>query len=78
MPTRWGSVAEMISRFLEQIDAVNAVLVADRKSQNLLLPADAISVLEALDRVISPLSELTDSLSSDRHVNISGRQTDFL
>lgn len=61
----------MISRVLEQEEAIRIVLSADRKTTHLLLTWQDIDVLQSLDKALSPLSNLTDILSGDEYVTVS-------
>jgi len=65
--TRWGSTYEMISRILEQQQA----MAEDRKNWY-RMPKDAeFSVLEAVIGVLKPLSYLTDALAGEKQVTAS-------
>jgi len=69
--TRWGSTYEMISRILEQQQAISSVLAEDRKNWY-RMPTDAeFSVLEAVVGVLKPLSYLTDALAGEKQVTAS-------
>ncbi|XP_051797511.1 E3 SUMO-protein ligase ZBED1-like isoform X2 [Acanthochromis polyacanthus] len=69
--TRWGSTFAMISRFLEQQQAVCAVLAADRSSWH-LMPSDSdITVLETVHELLKPLNEFTDVMASEKRVTLS-------
>ena len=69
--TRWGSTYEMVSRIVEQQQAVSAVLAEDRKNWY-RMPTDAeFSVLEGLVEVLKPLSYLTNALSGEKQVTAS-------
>lgn len=61
----------MISRLLEQEDAVRVVLSSDRKSSHLVLTWQDIHVLESMSKALSPVAELTDFLSGEKHVTVS-------
>lgn len=70
-PTRWGSAYDMVERFLEQQQAVCAVL-ADNRNKWHLMPKDLdVSTMEALKNVLGPLREFTDALSGEQHPTIS-------
>ena len=66
-----GSTCEMVSRRVEQQQAVSAILAEDRKNWY-IMPTDAeFSVLEGLVEVLKPLSYLTDALSGEKQVTAS-------
>ncbi len=70
-PTRWGSAYYMVERFLEQQQAVCAVL-ADNRNKWHLMPKDLdVTTMEALKNVLGPLREFTDALSGEQHPTIS-------
>ena len=70
-PTRWGSMAKMISRLLEQEEAIRAVLGLNRDTSHLLPTWQDIHAWESLTAALSPLEDLTDFLSGDIHVTVS-------
>jgi len=70
-PTRWGSMAKMITRLLEQEEAIRTVLGASRDTSHLLPTWQDIHVWESLAEALSPLEDLTDFLSGDSHITIS-------
>lgn len=47
--TRWGSMVKMVSRFLEQEDAIRSVLSADRKAAHLIPTWQDLEVLTTID-----------------------------
>ena len=67
-PTRWGSMAKIISRLLEEEDAIQAVLGLDRDTSHLLPTWQDIHVWEPLAAALSPLEDL---MSGDTHVAVS-------
>ncbi|XP_068122242.1 E3 SUMO-protein ligase ZBED1-like [Hyperolius riggenbachi] len=69
--TRWGSTFEMISRFLEQQQAVCAVLAIDRGTWHLMPKDSDIATLENVNKILQPLHELTDALASEKRVTLS-------
>lgn len=71
MPTRWGSHQMMILRVLEQERAISQVLKADKKSMHLVLRWQYVDVLEAVNKVLSPLQDFTDALSGEQYVSVS-------
>ena len=68
MVTHWGSTYLMISRILEQQEAISAVLAEDRKNWH-KMPTDA--VLETIHDILKPLSFLTDALAGEKEVTAS-------
>lgn len=70
-PTRWGSRQKMIQRVLEQERAISQVLKADKKSRHLVLSWQDVDVLEAVNKVLSPLQDFTDALSGEQYVSVS-------
>ena len=69
--TRWGSTYEMVSRIVEQQQAVSAVLVEDRKYWNKIPTDHEFTVLETLVEVLGNVSYLTDALAGEQEVTIS-------
>ena len=61
----------MISRILEQEEAIRNVLSADRKTSHLVPTWQDIDVLQSLHQALSPLSDLTDILSAEKYVTVS-------
>lgn len=69
--TRWGSTQKMLQRFIEQQQAVCAVLATERGAWH-LMPKDAdIAVIEQVLKILDPLSAFTDALASERRVSLS-------
>ena len=64
----------MVSRLLEQEEAVRLVLGSDRKTSHLIPTWQDISVWEAIAKALSPIADLTDFLSGDSHVTVSSIQ----
>ena len=64
-------MAKMVSRILEQKEAIRLVLSADRSTSSIVPTWQDLDVLQAIDSAISPLSALTDILSGDKYVTIS-------
>ena len=64
-------MAETVSRFLEQEDAIHTVLSADRKAAHLIPTWQDLEVLTTIDQVLSPLSNLTNILSGEEYVTVS-------
>ncbi|XP_072043493.1 E3 SUMO-protein ligase ZBED1-like [Amphiura filiformis] len=70
-PTRWGSMARMIDRFLKARQSVTTVLQGNRDTAHLVPKWQDIDVLEALNKAITPLATFTDILSGDSYITIS-------
>lgn len=70
-PTIWGSMANMVSRILQQEEAIRVVLSADRKTTHLVPTWQDIDVLQSIDQALTPLSSLTDMLSGEEYVTVS-------
>ena len=69
--TRCGSTYVMISRIIEQQQAISAVLAEDHKNWHKLLTDEEFRVIEALSSVLEPFSYLTDALSAEKTVTVS-------
>ena len=61
----------MVSRILEQEEAICVVLSADRKTTHLVPTWQDLDVLQAIHRASFPLSSLTDMLSGEENVTAS-------
>ena len=64
-------MAKMVSRILEQKEAIRLVLSADRDTSNIVPTWQDLDVLQSIDKAISPLSCLTDILSGEQYVTVS-------
>ena len=64
-------MAKMVSRILEQEEAIHLVLGADHSTSNIVPTWQDLDVLQAIDQAISPLSSLTDILSGEQYVTVS-------
>lgn len=64
-------MAKMVSRILEQKEAIRLVLSADHSTSNIVPTWQDLDVLQAIDKAISPLSSLTDILSGEQYVTVS-------
>ena len=53
-------MAKMVSRILEQEEAIRLVLSSDRKACHLIPSWQDIDVLQSIDRALAPISSLTD------------------
>lgn len=69
--TRWGSTFEIISRFLEQQQAVCAVLAGHRSTWHLMPKDNDIIVLEKVKQLLCPLHDFTDILASEEQLTHS-------
>ena len=61
----------MISRIIDQIEPIKAVLSADRKISHIIPTWQDMDVLNSIHKAISQLAGLTDILSGDEYVTIS-------
>ena len=61
----------MIKRILEQQEAIRIVLSADCSTSHLLITWHDIDLLTSLSAFLTPLEDLTDTLSSKSHVTVS-------
>ena len=61
----------MVRRLLEQEEAIRVVLSFDRKFAHLVPTWQDIDVLESLSKALSPVADLTDFLSGEKHISIS-------
>ena len=59
----------MVTRILEQVQAIRVVLSADHKYSHLLPTWQDTEVLEAINLVLSSLDDLTDFLSGEDYVS---------
>ena len=62
---RWGSTYSMVSRIVEQQQAICAVLVEDRMDWHRMPSENEFSTLESLVEVLKPLSVFTDAFSGE-------------
>ncbi len=69
--TRWGSTQLMISRILEQKDAIRQVLRTDPKLRHLSPTWQDFDILESVQAATGPLIDFTDSLSGENSVTVS-------
>uniref|UniRef100_A0AAY4AZD2 HAT C-terminal dimerisation domain-containing protein n=1 Tax=Denticeps clupeoides TaxID=299321 RepID=A0AAY4AZD2_9TELE len=69
--TRWGSTFEMISRFLEQQQAICGVLAEDRSTWHFMPKDNEITVLEEVSQLLCPLHDFIDVLASEKQVTLS-------
>ena len=64
-------MAKMVSRILEQKEAIHLVLSVDCNTSNIVPTWQDLDVLQAINQAISPLSSLTDILSGEQYVTVS-------
>ena len=69
--TQWGSTYLMISRILDQQEALSAVLAEDRKNWHRMPTDSELSILETIRDILKPLSFLTDALAGEKEVTAS-------
>jgi len=72
--TRWGSTYGMVSRVLEQQQAICAVVAEDHKNRHKMPTNSEFLTLEAIVKVFKPLSYFTDALSGEKCVTASAVQ----
>lgn len=58
----------MIERVLEQEGALAKVLSSDKKTRHLVPTWQDLEVLQAVQKVLKPLQDLTDALSGEEYV----------
>ena len=68
---RWGSTYKMVSRIVEQQQALSAVLAEDKKKWHKMPSHAEFSILEIVVDVLRPLSYLTDALSGKKEMTAS-------
>ena len=68
MLTHWRLTFEMISRILEQQQALSTLLAEDRKNWHKMLYDNDLSVLETISDILKPLSYLTDALACEKQI----------
>ena len=61
----------MVKRILEQKEAIRIVLSSDRATSHLAITWQDIDLLTSIESFLSPLEDLTDTLSGETHVTIS-------
>lgn len=70
-PLRWGSLQQMIERFIEQEKGLSQVLHADKKTRHLVPTWQDLDVLESMNKALSPLMEFTDALTGEQYTSVS-------
>ena len=69
--TRWGSTCKMISRIIEQQQAICAVLADECKNWYRMPSESDFSTLVAIASVLKPLLVFTDALSAEKCITVS-------
>ena len=69
--TRWGSKADMLSRYIEQQEAIRQVFVNDRALSHLLPYWQELDVMKAVNQALVPFNDLTNLLSGEKYVTVS-------
>ena len=69
--TRWGSTYDMVCRIIEQQQAINAILLEDRKNWSKMLTDAQFTTLETIAEVLQNVSVLTDALAGEKEVTAS-------
>ena len=69
--TRWGSTYTMVSRIIEQQQAVCAVLVENHKSWSKMLTDQELNTIEVVATILEPFSFLTNALSGEKNITLS-------
>ena len=64
-------MGKMVSRLLEQEEAVRIVLSSDRKTSHLIPSWQDTQIWESISKALSFIADLTDFLSGDSHVTIA-------
>ena len=68
--TRWGSTYEMLKRFLEQQQAICAMLLEDGDNRSLMPSTDEITTMEELVEILKHFYEATEILSGELYPTI--------
>ena len=69
--TRWGSTYDMVSRVIEQQQAISAVFLEDRKHWSNMLTDIELGTLEIVEEILKTVSSLTDALAGEKEVTVS-------
>ena len=71
-PTKWVSMAKMVSRIVEQEEAICVVLLnASRKTTHLVSMWRDVDVLQSIHQALTPLSSFTDMLPGEKYATVS-------
>lgn len=68
--TRWNSVYYMMTRYLEQHEAVRTALSLLERT-DLAVPSDSNGYIEEMIRVLQPFEAVTTELSAEKYVSVS-------
>ena len=68
--TRWGSTYEMLKRFLEQQQAICAMLLEDGDNRTLMPSTDEIATMEELVGILKHVYQATEILSGELYPTI--------
>ena len=68
--TRWGSTYEMLKRFLEQQQAICAMLLEDRDNRSLMPSPEEIATMEELVEILKHFYDATKILSGELYPTI--------
>ena len=68
--TRWGSTYEMLKRFLEQQQAICAMLLEDGDNRTLMPSTDEIATMEELVEILKHFYQATEILSGELYPTI--------
>ena len=71
VPTRWGYTYSMMSRILEQQQAISAIMAGERKYWNKIHTDTEFTTLDALSDVLKPLSFLFNALAGEKQATAS-------
>ena len=68
--TRWGSTYEMLKRFIEQQEAICAMLLEDGDNRSLMPSMDEITIIEELIEILKHFYQATEILSAELYPTI--------
>ena len=68
--TRWGSTYEMLKRFIEQQQAICAMLLEDGDNRSLMPSTDEIATMEELVEILKHFYQATEILSGELYPTI--------
>ena len=64
-------MGKMVSRILEQKEAICVALSGNRSASHLVPTGQDLDVLTSINKALSPIQELTDTLSAEQCVTVS-------